>query len=123
MAQTAKAIYLQLADTIMDGILSGTYQLCARVPSVREFAASVEVNANTVMRTYEYLQQLGVIFNKRGIGYFVAENAPEVILDNRRELFFHTETPLFFSRMKQFGVTPDALRKMYDEFLNPTTND
>lgn len=115
--QTAKAIYLQLADTIMDAILSGTYPLGERLPSVRDYAASVEVNANTVMRTYDYLQQRGVIFNKRGIGFFVAENAPEIILNNRRELFFNTETLYFFSRLKQFGVTADTLRQMYEKFL------
>lgn len=116
--QTAKAIYLQLADTIMDSILAGVYPLGERLPSVREYAASVEVNANTVMRTYDHLQQLGVIFNKRGVGFFVADNAPEVILSTRREIFFHTETPYFFSRLKQFGVAPDTLAQMYKEFLN-----
>lgn len=115
--QTAKAIYLQLADDIMDAILDKSFTTGERIPSVREYAARVEVNANTVMRTYEHLQQLGVIFNRRGIGYFVAEDAREVILNTRRELFFNSETPYFFSRMKQFGVTPDELRQMYADYI------
>ena len=43
-----------------------------RILSVREYAATVEVNANTVVRTYDYLQGQEIIYNKRGIGYFVS---------------------------------------------------
>lgn len=60
-----KAIYLQIADKICDDILTGHFLAGARIPSVREYAASLEVNANTVMRSYEYLERLGVIFNRR----------------------------------------------------------
>ena len=68
----SKAIYLQIADRICDEVLLGQYQEEERIPSVREYAAVVEVNANTVMRSYDYLQTQGVIYNKRGIGYFVS---------------------------------------------------
>ena len=66
----SKAIYLQIADRICDEVLLGQYQEEERIPSVREYAAVVEVNANTVMRSYDYLQTQGVIYNKRGIGLF-----------------------------------------------------
>lgn len=115
---TGKAIYLQLADRIMDSILSGEYAAQQRIPSVREYAAIVEVNANTVMRTYDYLQQSGVIFNKRGIGFFVADNAPETILTLRRRQFFDSEIPYFFSRLSQFGTSPDELKQSYKQFLD-----
>ena len=61
-----KAIYLQIADRIMDRIMDGTFAADQRVPSVRELAAEVEVNPNTVVRSYEWLEQRGIIFNKRG---------------------------------------------------------
>ena len=57
----SKAIYLQIADRICDEVLLGQYQEEERIPSVREYAAVVEVNANTVMRSYDYLQTQGVI--------------------------------------------------------------
>ena len=50
-----KPIYWQIADRIGDDILSGKYQEEERIPSVREFAAQMEVNANTTMRAYEFL--------------------------------------------------------------------
>lgn len=66
----SKAIYLQIADRICDEILLGQYQEEERIPSVREYAAMVEVNANTAMRSFDYLQSQDIIYNKRGIGYF-----------------------------------------------------
>ena len=64
-----KPIYLQITDGIMDSILCGEYPPGERLPSVREYAAKVEVNANTVMRSFDWLQQQSVIFNRRGIGF------------------------------------------------------
>lgn len=66
----SRAIYLQIADRICDDILLGQYEEEGRISSVREYASIVEVNANTVMRSYEYLQSQEVIYNKRGIGFF-----------------------------------------------------
>ena len=49
----SKPIYLQIADRICDELLQGLYQEEERIPSVREYAATVEVNANTVVRTFD----------------------------------------------------------------------
>ena len=51
----SKPIYLQIADRICDEILQGTYGEGERIPSVREYAALVEVNANTAMRAFDFL--------------------------------------------------------------------
>ena len=84
-----KAIYLQIADRICDEVLVGKFAEDGRIPSVREYAAVVEVNANTVMRSFDQLQSQGIIYNKRGIGYFVAAGARERILALRKEQFVH----------------------------------
>ena len=76
----SKSIYLQIADRINDEILQGQYAEEGRIPSVREYAATVEVNANTVVRTYDYLQGQEIIYNKRGIGYFVSAGAKDRII-------------------------------------------
>lgn len=83
----SKAIYLQIADRICDEILLGQYPEEERIPSVREYAAIVEVNANTVMRSFDYLQVQNIIYNKRGIGYFVASGAKELIHSLRKDTF------------------------------------
>ena len=112
-----KAIYLQIADRIGDQILSGALLAEGKVPSVRELAAEIEVNANTVARTYEYLQQSGVIYTKRGLGYFVCPDASEKIVAMRREQLMQGEMDYFLGQLKAVGITPDELQKMYQDYL------
>ena len=113
-----KAIYLQIADRIGDQILSGDLVPEGKIPSVRELAAEIEVNANTVARTYEYLQQVGVIYTKRGLGYFVSADAKEKIVATRREQLMHGEMDYFLGQLKAVGITPSELQEMYQDFLN-----
>ena len=112
-----KAIYLQIADRIADEIMSGRYDTESRIPSVREFAASVEVNVNTVMLSYERLTNKGLIYQKRGIGFFVAPDAKEKIMAERGEELMSKQLPPLFKTMKVMGITPDQLKKSYEDFL------
>lgn len=109
----SKAIYLQIADRICDEILLGQYREEERIPSVREYAAVVEVNANTVMRSYDYLQAKGIIYIKRGIGYFVAAGACGLIHSSRKESFLKEEADYFFKQIHMLGVTEKELMAMY----------
>lgn len=111
-----KAIYLQIADRICDEILLGQYKEEERIPSVREYAAVVEVNANTVMRSYDFLQAQDVIFNKRGIGYFVSIGARNLIHSLRKKYFLNEELDYFFKRMYTLGFSVDEVTNMYREF-------
>lgn len=112
-----KAIYLQLADRLMDGIIAGRFRPQQRIPSVREFAAETEVNPNTVVRTYEFLEAREIIFNRRGLGYFVADAAPEIIMAMRRAVFYAEELPYFLDRLASFGWTPMELASEYEQHL------
>lgn len=111
-----KAIYLQIADKICDDVLLGLYPQGDRLPSVREYAASVQVNANTVMRTYDHLSSLGVIYNKRGIGFFVADDAAEKVTEMRRRSFLDSEIKEVFHQLWLLGVAPDELKEMYGRY-------
>lgn len=112
----SKTIYLQIADRIADAILSGAFHEEERIPSVREYAAEVEVNANTVVRSYDYLQSTGIIYNKRGIGYFVTNGAREQILKMRRELFLNEDVPYFFKQMKTLGISEEDISRLYHQY-------
>ena len=79
-----KAIYLQMADRLCDGILAGRYSPGGRIPSVRELSEMMEVNTNTVVRAYDLLTRQGIVYTRRGMGYFVSDNAPEMIKADRR---------------------------------------
>ena len=104
-----KAIYLQSRDTICERILSGDLKPEDRIPSVREYGASIGVNPNTVMRTYEKLTMEGVIYNKRGIGYFITAEAREIVLENSRKEFLETELPVVIRKMELLGLNPKEL--------------
>ena len=112
----SKAIYLQIADRICDEILLGQYMEEERIPSVREYAAIVEVNANTVMRSYDYLQSQSVIYNKRGIGYFVATGAKELIRSLRKDIFLREEVEYFFRQIKTLDIPMEEITEMYQRF-------
>lgn len=109
----SKSIYLQIADRIMDEILRMVYPEEGRVPSVREYAAMVEVNANTVVRSYDYLQGQEIIYNKRGIGYFVSPGARERIIQLRRQSFLQDELPDMFRQIHLLGIPLEEIAAMY----------
>lgn len=97
-------IYLQIAEHICDEILQGRYSEGERLPSVREYAAEVEVNVNTLVRSYDWLSQKEIIFNRRGLGYFVSEGAAAHIAEVRRQEFFQDRLPEVFQTMKTLGI-------------------
>lgn len=99
-----KPIYIQIADNISDRILSGELKQGSRIPSVREWGAGIGVNPNTVARSYELLSNRGVIYNQRGIGFFVADDAQEAIKSAERKKFIEEEFPAFRTRAELLGV-------------------
>ena len=104
-----KPIYLQIAESICDSILAGKYRENEKLPSVREFAAEVEVNVNTVARSFEWLQNQDVVATRRGLGNFVNEGAREAVLKLRKKEFFEEQVPEFFRTMKALDITMDQV--------------
>ena len=120
-----QSIYLQIADYICEQILLGKWPPGERIPSVRDLGGMLEVNPNTVMRTYEFLQSKEIISNKRGIGYSAAENANELILAYRKERFLETELPEFFKTLYLLNISIEELQSRYNSFVSeayPTTH-
>lgn len=111
-------IYLQIADYVCEQLLSNKWQAGERILSVRELGARLEVNPNTVMRAYECLQNRDIILNKRGIGYFSAEDANEKIIAFRKERFFNQDLPLIFKTMQLLNIQIVELEEKYQFFIN-----
>ena len=82
-----KSIYLQICDGICERILSGELEPDMRIPSVREYGAEIGVNPNTVMRSYEKLTSDNIIYNRRGIGYFISQDAKQIVLQTMKRDF------------------------------------
>ncbi|MGC9150344.1 MAG: GntR family transcriptional regulator [Microbacter sp.] len=111
-----KPIYLQIADYICDNIVNGTWKEEERIPSVRELGSDLQVNPNTAMRTFEYLQNKHIIYNKRGIGYFVASNATGQVVQLQRDEFFNEQLPQVFKTMNLLHITVDEVLQQYEAF-------
>ena len=105
-----KSIYLQICDVIYEQILSEELKADERIASVREYGAEIGVNPNTVMRSYEKLTNDGIIYNKRGIGYFISKDAKEIVLQTQRKEFLENELPAILRRMELLGIDPEMLQ-------------
>ena len=112
-----KAIYLQIAERIYDDIQAGNIRPGDRLPSVRDYAVLVQVNPNTVMRTYETLTREEIIVNRRGIGFFLTEEAPEKVRNIRIAGLKENDLPEIFRRLSLLGITPDELTEAYKKYL------
>jgi GntR family transcriptional regulator len=110
-------IYLQIAEFACEKILSKEWKADFRVPSVRELAIVLEVNPNTVMRTYEFLQQKEILFNQRGVGLFVSSDAHSNALAYLKEKFMQKEMPVFFRSMTLLGLEIEDLEPLFKKYL------
>ncbi len=117
-----QAIYMQIADYFGDNILQDQWIADEKVPSVRQLAIELEVNPNTVMRTYTHLQETGVIYNKRGIGYFVSPNAKKILIDMIKQQFIEVELPEFYRKMQLIGLTIKDLDEMFKKWKSNNQN-
>ena len=110
-----KPIYLQICDQLYGQILSGELKADDRLLSVRDLGIELGVNPNTIMRSYETMTAAGIIYNKRGIGYFVAENAKDLVLNEMKNDFINTELPQVLKKMKLLGITPEEFLRLANQ--------
>ena len=125
-----EAIYLQIAAFVCDNILTGKWAAGKKILSVRDLAVELEVNTNTVMRSYEFLQGLEIIYNKRGLGLFVADDGFEKVKVYRKQSFVQQNLPEFFKNIYLLDISIDDIRQQYEDFqakqtakLNNETNE
>lgn len=104
-----KPIYLQIVDSVYEKIINGSLKAGERILSVREMGAELGVNPNTVMRSFEKMTSDGAIFNQRGIGYFVADDAASKVLESQRKSFLEEEWPLIKRKISLLGLKMEDL--------------
>ena len=102
-------IFKQIALNIETGILEGKLTPGDRMPSLRESALDMEVNINTIMRGYNLLEEEGILAKKRGLGFFVTDEAPEIIRRKRRETFYEETVPELYKTLKRLDISVEDL--------------
>jgi GntR family transcriptional regulator len=110
---TQRSIYMQIADYFYENILKGKWTPDMKVPSVRQLAVELEVNPNTVMRTYTILQDKEILYNQRGIGFFVTSKAPELVQALVRERFLEEQLPKVFETIEILGMDWQEMKEYF----------
>ena len=104
-----KPIYRQIVEFCHARILAREWLPGERIPSVRELAVTLQVNTHTVLKALETLQNEEIIAPRRGMGYFLAPDAPEKTADARRSEFFDNTVPALRRQMELLGISPQQL--------------
>lgn len=112
-----QAIYQQVADHVSEMILKGIWSEEDRIPSVRELAMELQVNANTVNKGYADLQDRGIIYNQRGIGYFVSAGAIKRTMELKRDEFVSSQLPRMFKTMILIGMDFAELSALWQRYV------
>lgn len=106
-----KPIYLQIADIICTRIINGNYT--DKIPGIREAAAELQVNPNTVQRSYDFLEGNGIIQLARGVGYFIHERSVKEIKKYKKEDFLRSELPDVFKSMDLLDMDEKEILRYY----------
>jgi DNA-binding transcriptional regulator YhcF (GntR family) len=104
-----KAIYLQIMDIIIQKIVIGEYKSGTKLPTVRELAAQIQVNPNTVQRAFTDLEELKIICTKSTSGRFVSED--EKLIKEYRDKLANQNIDDFFEKMTLIGFKHDEIIK------------
>jgi len=110
--KATKGIFQQIADNLCLQILEGKLNAGDRVLSVRDLSAEFEVNRNTLLRTYSILNEAGIFDNKRGVGFFVSDNAVELIRGTEKAEFFTNELPAFIQKVRTLQLNSEDLKEL-----------
>ncbi len=110
-----KPIYLQIVDTISEQVLNESWPSGERIPSVREMAVTMEVNPNTLMRSYNYLEEQGIITMSRGVGYFLTPAARQHVIALKKKEFLTQDLPHFFKMMDLLEMDVNELIQLYTQ--------
>ncbi len=115
---SSQTIYMQIVDWVSEQILTGNWKPGEKAKSVRELAVLFEVNPNTVMRSYEFLQNNGIIANKRGIGFFVTDNSVDIITSLQKKHFMEEDVPVFLKKMRLLNIDLYEIINLYNKQYN-----
>ena len=113
---SSQPIYQQLAERIKKQILRGELTLGEKLPSVRDTGIEVNVNPNTVQRTYRELEAMHIVESRRGQGTFVTDD--RAVLNSIREEMKLAVMNEFFQQMYEMGYSNEEIKQGLMEFVN-----
>ena len=114
----SRPIFLQLAEMLEDGVISGAFPEEGQIPSMTEFSAALKINPATALKGINLLVDEGLVYKKRGVGMFVATGARDALLDKRRESFYTGRLRPVVREASQLGLTLTELNALTERAYN-----
>lgn len=111
-------IYTQMVDRIKHLIASGVLEPGDQLPTVRQMAAELRVNFNTIARAYRILDEEGVISTQQGRGTYVLEPLPPERASRLRSAALEGMTKSFLEHAHQVGFKPEEVSMLLDELID-----
>lgn len=115
----ATPIYAQLERGLRAAIAAGRLRPGDQLPTVRQLAVDLQVNANTVARVYSELERAGVLETRRGVGTFVRATAEEARPRREHERRLRAFATRVLADAAADGFTPDELVAEIDALAPP----
>lgn len=109
-----KPIFLQIAEGIEDGILTGIFPENSQIPSITEFSVNYKINPATALKGINLLVDEGIIFKKRGVGMFVSEGAVMKLRQKRQDQFYDNYIKKLIAEAKRLGISGDEIIAMVE---------
>jgi len=100
-----RPIFLQIAEGIEDGILTGAYPEEEQVPSTTEISVTYKINPATALRGVNRLVEEGILYKRRGLGMFVAAGATEKVKAKRKAAFSDEYVMPMTKEARRLGFT------------------
>ena len=107
-----RPIFLQVAEWLENGILTGAFPEEERIPSITEFAATGKINPATALKGINLLVADEILYKKRGLGMYVAGGAREKLLDRKRKRFYEDLLAPLLTAAKQLEISKEELIQM-----------
>jgi len=111
----SRPIFLQIADSIADGILAGSYPEGTQVPSTNELAAFHRINPATVGKGLGLLVDREVLHKRRGLGMFVSDGARERLTEERTGAFRSAYVAPLLVEAHSLGLDLDTVHRIIDQ--------
>ena len=102
-------LHAQLERNIRLAIATGRLRPGDQLPTVRQMAVDLRINANTVARVYLALEREGIVATKRGVGTFITERMPKSAHDEHRKRRLRALIDQFLTETTALGYSPDEV--------------
>ena len=109
-----KPIFIQIAEGIEDGILTGAFPEESQIPSITEFSVNYKINPATALKGINLLVDDNIIYKKRGVGMFVAEGAVKKQKKKRQDHFYANYISSLVDEAKRLGITSEDVIAMIE---------